>query len=614
MGFIKLRKRFKSRSHLVKKESFNLVTPEEYRGMQTKVSELQHKISLALTDDNKKKAKRLATILVRTKAAQILAVRRVISNVGARSPGWSIPRLQPKTNTQYAALLDQLHKAIKRPLNYVSTPLYRIHIPKPNGSLRPISVPSYLDRCMQALYLLALDPFAEQVAAKDSYGFRKGRSPIWAVYRIQKLLNNPFVSIPFIVELDIEGCFDNISHKFVMDNIPVIPRVILYKWLKCGFIVAPQKGHKIYDKLVTPTDKGVPQGGIISPTISNMVLDRLEVPPVGRQAKNYYIRFAYDVIALVNPSSDPKDILKGIESHLDKVGLNISKSKTKITPLHNLNKPTKFNFCGHEFLVLSYFDPKTQKVNQKCLTRPRPENLKRHKAKLYSLLNKQTSLPSFIARANPIITGFCNFYRFSNSSDTFGVLSIWLYHAVNNWLRRRKGWSIERISNHISEHKDNEACPTPGGWFWYLGLWKNRTYDSRVIFLKRHSSYTIIYPRPSPQAGLDFFNIEDREKLISINIQLSPGRKRTVLLKYKGLCGLCSASMLDKEFELHHILPLKYGGKDENKNLIPLCKYPCHLSISKVVAGLPMSLNKCKPFVEQGVLNLPKNFLDLLEK
>lgn len=83
-----------------------------------------------MSDGNKKKAERLGIILVRSKAAQVVAVRRVISNVGARSPGWSVPRVQPTTNAQYATLLDQLNKAIKRPLDYVSTPLYRIYITK----------------------------------------------------------------------------------------------------------------------------------------------------------------------------------------------------------------------------------------------------------------------------------------------------------------------------------------------------------------------------------------------------------------------------------------------------------------------------------------------------
>ena len=81
-------------------------------------------------------------------------------------------------------------------------------IPKPNSDkLRPISVPSYRDRCLQAVYLMALEPYSETVAHYDSFGFRKGRSPIWAALRAQKLFNNMVVSIPYIIELDIEACF-----------------------------------------------------------------------------------------------------------------------------------------------------------------------------------------------------------------------------------------------------------------------------------------------------------------------------------------------------------------------------------------------------------------------
>jgi RNA-directed DNA polymerase len=340
-------------------------------------------------------------------------------------------------------------------------------IPKPKpGTFRPISVPSYIDRCLQALYLLALDPIAEAKAAYDSFGFRKGRSPIWAAIRLSRLLNNAFVSIPYIIELDIEKCFDTINHKFIMENIPQIHPYILSQWLKSGYILAKHRNSSVNFE---PTTVGVPQGGIISPTISNMVLDPLD-PPRGksRAAKVYTIRYADDTVILIPPNIDPDKVLAEKQAILAERGLKISPSKTRITPLHLKTKPQKFIFLGHEFLVLTK-TKENGKIYQKCLFHPSPENVKRHKAKISSFLTNKTGVASAIARINPIITGFCNYYRFSNASKCFTNLSRWLYFKMANWLHKVKGWSVAKINKHLKEHCDSTHCPTPGGWFWYKG-------------------------------------------------------------------------------------------------------------------------------------------------
>jgi retron-type reverse transcriptase len=98
-----------------------------------------------------------------------------------------------------------------------------------------------------------------------------------AARRVQDLLNNPNVSVGHIIELHIEGFFDNIDHDYIMDNIPVIPRNILKEWLKSGFIVSPTCEHYPTNPWILQNSYGVPQGGIISPIISNMVLDGIDL-------------------------------------------------------------------------------------------------------------------------------------------------------------------------------------------------------------------------------------------------------------------------------------------------------------------------------------------------
>ncbi len=143
--------------------------------------------------------------------------------------------------------------------------------------------------------------------------------------------------------------------------------------------------------------------------------------------------------------------------------------------------------------------------------------------------NKVTSLAGFIAKANPIITGYCNYFRFGNSSRNFTDLSRWLYHAICNWLYKRKGWKVSAIKKHLTSYLEHENLPTPGGWFWYYGKWKNRRNDKRIIFLKRHASnFNIIYPKPRPQPGLSYYDLEDKAKLISMMLALSPARKKEI--------------------------------------------------------------------------------------
>lgn len=121
------------------------------------------------------------------------------------------------------------------------------------------------DRAMQALYLLALEPISETTADKSSFGFRKHRSTKDAISQCFLHLS-PDYQCKWIMEGDIKGCFDHISHKWLIDNIPM-DKTMLKKWLKCGFV---------FNKQLFPTEEGTPQGGIISPTLANMTLDGLQ--------------------------------------------------------------------------------------------------------------------------------------------------------------------------------------------------------------------------------------------------------------------------------------------------------------------------------------------------
>lgn len=231
----------------------------DWKKAEAEVNRLQTRIAKATQEKKWNTVKRLQYLLTHSYYAKALAVRKVTTNKGKKTPGvdgevWSTPAAKMRG---VLTLTDK---------GYQAKPLRRVFIEKKGKKAkRPLGIPCMYDRAMQALYALALDPVSETTADTKSFGFRKGRCAQDACECIFTALSRSF-SPQWVLEGDIKGCFDHISHDWLVEHIPM-DKSVLKQFLKAGFVFREE---------LFPTDEGTPQGGVISPILANMALDGMQ--------------------------------------------------------------------------------------------------------------------------------------------------------------------------------------------------------------------------------------------------------------------------------------------------------------------------------------------------
>jgi RNA-directed DNA polymerase len=394
----------------------------DWRKAHREVKRLQMRIAKATKEGRHGIVRSLQWLLTHSFYAKALAVKRVTSNKGKNTPGvdgtlWK----GAKVKMQSICSLRQ-H-------GYKAKPLRRMYLRKKSGKLRPLSIPTMYDRAMQALYKLALTPIAETGADRNSYGFREGRCCADAVAASFNALSKPN-SATWVLEADISGCFDNISKTWLEDNIPMEKR-ILKQWLNCGYV---EKG------ITYPSRKGTPQGGIISPTLSNMTLDGLEqviYKAAPWRSRVNFIRYADDfVVTAKSKQVLEQHITPAINTFLDKRGLKLSTDKTRITFIRN-----GFDFLGQTF----------RKYGNTLRITPSAEGIRSLKIKVGKIIRKYVSAPMkiLIKKLNQTLQGWANYHRHVVASEAFKSVDNFVYEHLWKMLKKRhpkksKGWLINK--------------------------------------------------------------------------------------------------------------------------------------------------------------------------
>jgi len=393
----------------------------DWKHARRQVRRLQVRIAKAVRENRWNKVKALQYLISRSFYAKQLAVKRVTSNKGKKTPGVD-GVLWQGARAKWRAVFSLRRRG------YKPQPLRRIYIPKKNGKKRPLSIPIMHYRAMQAVYKLSLAPVAETTADRNSYGFREGRSCADAIQATFNALSKPN-SATWVLEGDIKGCFDNISHEWMLRNI-VMDKVVLQKWLKAGYV---ENG------ITYPTRKGTPQGGIISPTLSNMTLDGLEEAvrcAVPRRSRVNFVRYADDFIITGKSKRLLENQLKpAVEGFLAERGLTLSKEKTVITYVKK-----GFTFLGQTF----------RKHGRLLHITPSKEGVLALVRKVGRLIRKYVSapMPALIKKLNEMLRGWGNYHRHVVASEAFGRIDTYVFKQLWRMVRRRhqnksKGWLIK---------------------------------------------------------------------------------------------------------------------------------------------------------------------------
>lgn len=297
-------------------EDINFISAEK------SVKKLQKRIAEAYSNGDYDKVTFLQHKLIHSFYAKALAVKVVKSNRGKNTPG--VDNIIWSSTNSFKAIMELSRRGYK-PL-----PLRRIYIPKSDGRLRPLSIPTMKDRAMQTLYKFALEPIAEVTADRSSFGFRQNLSAKDAINYCCDVLSNPPYP-KWVLKADIKSCFDTISHEWILKHIPV-DTTVLSKFLKCGYVE-----KSVY----YPTEAGVPQGSPISSVICNMALDGLEKilnEKCGDDVR--MIRYADDIVVIgTSKSVLVQSVVPVINQFLSERGLRLSQEKTNVT---NINSDVTF--------------------------------------------------------------------------------------------------------------------------------------------------------------------------------------------------------------------------------------------------------------------------------
>ena len=564
----------------------NIFSATNIKACEKYVSSIQRKLDKAVAENNKSNIRWFTHLLShKSRAVKILAVYRVTSiNQGKYTAGTDGVKMVKGRSKENGELRMELLKSIN--IKKKPSPIKRVFIPKANGKLRPLGVPTIADRINQDILRMAIEPITEYHASDNSYGFRPKRSCHDAIDQLFKKLSRKH-SKQWVIEGDIRGCFDNISHEHILKTLKAwtVKRSIV------NIIAEMLKAKILFKDIIQESDTGTPQGGILSPMLANVALTALdeychknfgEVTPRakrkgGEYTQNPLIRYADDFV-IVCKSKAEAEVIKGeIASYLhEEIGLTLSSEKTRITHISD-----GFDFLG--FNIRKYYKKSPKSKYHEAgilLIKPQKEKVLKVTRTIQEILdsNKTAKQESIINILNPIIQGYGMYNRFVVSKETFSTIDSQLWHKLWRWAKRRhpkksRAWIIIKYF-------------TTTGRKW---VFKDETGNK---IMNMASIPIVRYVKVKEGMRVHANDAETREywqKRVYTNAlsQVYTIKVERLMRKQKGVCPCCGDfitkdDIAEKKVDAHHMLPRSKGGSEKLNNL-RLLHQNCHALAHQVL-------------------------------
>jgi group II intron reverse transcriptase/maturase len=373
-----------------------------------------------------------------------LAYKRVKENGGAAGiDGMTVKEMLPYLQDHRDELLESLRGGWYKP-----KPVRRVEIPKPEGGVRNLGVPTVIDRMIQQAIAQVLQPIFEETFSDSSYGFRPGRNAHQSIIRTKEYFEQGYTEV---VDIDLAKYFDTVNHDLLVEMMrehvkdeSVIK--LIRKYLKSGVMI---------DGLVSPTSEGTPQGGNLSPLLSNIYLTRFDRMLESRGHK--FVRYADDCNIYVKSKRAAERVMESCTRYLEgKLKLKVNREKSKT------GSPLKLKFLGFALYH----------VRDKVGIRAHERSLERLKGKLRELTkrNQAKSIAQILLRLKTYITGWLGYYAIADMKVRIS--------AINEWLRRRirqihwKQWKKIRTKH---DNLVRLGASDSNAWAWAnsrLGYWR----------------------------------------------------------------------------------------------------------------------------------------------